>query len=240
MENFKIQRTLGIKMKCSLCNKKALVEYGFSIPVCKEHFLKVLSSRVKKNLRKNMAFETKGIFLFLDDSTHDSETLLKIILPIVKIENRAYEIKRIRSRYEFKIKKEYKKPLKILLPWTANDSAAIFIKKIIEGKNPNIKINNSNFKIIKPLECMLDSESFLFYVFSNKDSCEYKKILKILKKKNILGNNELKEIVDDLVLKEKKPNKEIRFFLNNVEKFHPGTIFSIVSYIRKMNNFPDY
>ncbi|MGC8929614.1 MAG: hypothetical protein ACP5OZ_03745 [Candidatus Woesearchaeota archaeon] len=224
-------------MKCSICNKKAEIQYGFSRPLCREHFLRVLSSRVKKNLRKKKIFEGRERFVFLDDSSHDFETLLQIVLPIAKAENRNYEIKRINSRYKFKIPNDYKKSAKIFIPWTANDTATMFIKSIVEGKKPCIKGYIPKAGLIKPLECLLDSESFLFCILSKEHSKDEKNALKgFLKEKNVLRDSQLKEIGDLVITKRDSPDKEIRFFLNRVEEFHPGTIFSVASYIRKLEH----
>jgi hypothetical protein len=187
-----------------------------------------------------MIFEGNERFVFLDDSSPDFKTLSQIVLPIVKAEKREYAIKKIKSRYKFKMPEDYKKSAKIFIPWTANDTATLFIKSITEGKNPFNKALMAKDDLIKPLECLLDSESFLFCVLSEQykeeDKEEENFFKEFIKEDNVLKVNELKEIGNLLIVKRKKPDEVIRFFLNRVEDFHPGTIFSITNYMKRLKD----
>jgi len=254
-------------MKCSFCNEEAVVSYGFARPLCKKHFIREISSRIRKNLRKELLIKNnkKTQFLIVNDNTVDSLTLSCILEPILKQARRNYDFVYLENRYDFKALKAIQKRTRgkaiVLLPWTCNDTTSIFMNNLFNGMKPckGVKEKTVSKRVIKPLESILDSESFLFAKFSveamkksenhtknNSGNTQQRKLFNDIKQiqtriqtkklsvKEFFDDKSIRELSDILIKKYNKPLKEVRYFLNAIEEKHPGTNFAILNTIRKI------
>ncbi len=200
-------------MKCSLCNKKAVVYYKFSKPLCKFHFKKQIEARVKREFRKiNIIdkFKTKQIqgVIIVKNTEYTHFLIEKIILPILKKSHIPYEVKS--NKYKAKPKNRI-----MIRETTSEDIAILMMKQLIKGEDICKGGLNS------PLINLLNSEAYLYKKLGDNDKIFYdsNKILKLEKKLNS-KNNEKDNILSEELVK--------------IEEHHPGTKFSMVKSYEKI------
>ncbi len=200
-------------MKCSLCNRKALVYYKFSKPLCRFHFRKQIEARIKRDFRRlNIIdkFKTKQIRrVIIIKNTDDTHFLIeKIILPILKKSHIPYEVKS--KEHKHKSKEEI-----TIKETTSDDIALMMMKQLTKGEDICKEELNS------PLINILKSEAHIYRRLDEDDKTFYdsKKILKIEKELNSKDNKEDNILSEELI---------------KIEEHHPGTKFSMVKSYEKI------
>lgn len=198
--------------KCYLCSRKAVVHFKFSKPLCANHFIKQIESRVKKEFRRtniiNLHKEKKLDTVIIVKDTDYNDTIIKrMIEPILKKSRITIERKnRIPNRIpEGKI---------VISEKNTDYLSDTFMTKLFNGKDPCF----TKERIVFPLKNVLRTEAYIYKLIidkkiSNQPFFDQTRINRLDAKlrKNLSG----KELVVDK-------------WLSSIEEKHPGTKFSMM------------
>jgi len=150
-------------MKCYLCNKTAKIKQQKGRYICNECFVRLIEKRIRKNTRLNKIFRPKDNVLVLGDLSRYFVESITRDLPI-KVFYR-----------------KNKKVNKVVVEWTADDEANLFLEGLFSGK----KIKQDK-KHVKLLRVITDREARLFAK------------IKKLKFKENKKNNDIQKFIDEL------------------------------------------
>ena len=151
-------------MKCYLCSKKAKIQQQKGRAVCDECFCRLIEKRIRKYTRLNKIFRPKDKIL-------------------VKGRLSRYFIESITKNLPIKIVN--KKSNKVVVDWTADDEANLFLEELFLGKK-----NKQDKKQVKLLKVITDKEAKLFAK------------IKKLKFKENKKNKDIQKFIDELEKKD--------------------------------------
>ncbi len=212
-------------VRCSLCKKRAVVHFGFSKPLCKEHFIAQIKNRVKKDLRRTGIIELKkqgklGIVYLINKNNQNnpkSFLMLDVLEPILK-----------KARVDFRVVK--KKPsIKrrgrglidfIVIPVTSDDLVIGFLTNTFLGRKPcyGLKVLGQSksrvSNVVSVLTRVMSVEAYVYYKLKNGSGV-------------FSHHEEIIELNKKLIKKEYSGRKrDVGLFINDIEEKHPGTILS--------------
>lgn len=171
------------KKTCIKCKKsKALVNLPHIKNLCNNCFTKIIEKRIRKYVRINKIFRKNDKILVIDDlSFFLVKSIIKDLPAKIFLKNMGID-DLSKSTVKNKIKKE--KINKIIIPWTIEDEANLFLNNLFSKKNKKI-----NKKFIKLLMTITDKEAGLFAKINKLNFKENKKNKDI---KNMLDSIEEK------------------------------------------------
>jgi len=180
------------KQACIKCRKiNALVNLPHIKNVCSSCFTEIIEKRIRRYVRINKIFRKNDRILVSDDlSFFLVNSIIKdlpahIFLKSMNIDDLS------KSSVKRSIKKD--KINKILIPWTIDDEANLFLNNLFSGRNKRL-----DKRYIKLLITITDKEAGLFSKINDIDFKENKK------------NEEIKKMLD--MLEQKYP--ETKFSLS--------------------------
>lgn len=133
-------------MKCLKCPKEAAIPYPNG-NLCQECFIEMLVSRIKKEIRSEQPFNKNEKVLIFGRLT---EAMFHKV-----IENLPLDVTRAISDYN--PSNGYPEYDKVVIPWTADDEAALFYKELTKSDPDFEKIGQSK-GIVKLFKSILDKE----------------------------------------------------------------------------------
>lgn len=168
------------KQICIKCKKsKRLVNLAHIKDVCNSCFAKIIEKRIRKYIRINKIFKKNDRIFIIDDlSFFLVKNIIKDLPVEISLKNMDIE-DLSKKAVKNKLKKD--KINKIVIPWTLEDEANIFLNNLFAKKN-----NKLNKKYIKLLISITDKEAGLFAKINKIDFKENKK------------NNDIKNMLDAL------------------------------------------
>ncbi len=164
-------------MKCYLCNKKAQIKQQKGRSVCDECFSRLIEKRIRKYTRLNKIFRPNDRVLVIGDLSK-------------------YFVKSITKGLPIKIfSRKNKKANKIVVIWTADDEANLFLEELFLGKK--IKQDKKQVKLLR--------------VITDKEAKLFAKIKKLKFKEN-KKNKDIQRFIDEL--EKKDPGAKFRLVKN--------------------------
>ena len=198
--------------KCSLCSRKAVVHFKFSKPLCANHFIKQIESRVKKEFRRagiiSLHKEKKlNRVIIVRDMNYNDAIIRRVIEPVLKKSRITIERKK-------KLPKIIPKDEVVISKKNADYLSDVFMARLFDGKSPCF----TKERVIFPLRNILRTEAYIYKLIidkkvSNQSFFDQKRI-------NDLNNKLRKNLNEKYLIVDK--------WLSSIEEKHPGTRFSIM------------